>query len=113
MLHKMSCATCILCSTSVGDLVPIGKKGIESLKHAAVCRSEKDRCIHFKDGIFVHEKCRTNYVSKVKITRWISKQENTKCVNILKIMKKWKVTQCYSYVTSCQVSVLNHTALYS
>ena len=79
MLHKMSCVTCILCSTgdSVGNLVPVGEKGIESLKHAAVCRSEKDRCIHFKDGIFVHEKCRINYVSKLKIARWLSKQENS------------------------------------
>jgi ferredoxin len=54
MLHKISCVPCILCSTSEGDLVPVGKKGIESLKHAAVCRSENDRCIHFNDGIFVH-----------------------------------------------------------
>ena len=80
----MSCVTCILCSTSVGNLVPVGKKGIESLKHAAVCRSEKDRCIHFNDGIFVHEKCRTNYVSKVNIARWISKQENKVEQKVLK-----------------------------
>ena len=80
----MSCVTCILCSTSVGNLVPVGKKGIESLKHAAVCRSEKDRCIHFNDGIFVHEKCRTNYVSKEKIARWISKQENSVENKVLK-----------------------------
>jgi hypothetical protein len=37
--------------TSEGDLVTVGKKGIESLKHAAVFRSEKDHCIHFNDEI--------------------------------------------------------------
>ena len=84
MLQKMSCVTCILCSTSVGNLVLVGKKGIESLKHAAVSRSEKDRCIHFNDGIFVHEKCRTNNVSKVNIARWISKQENKVEQKVLK-----------------------------
>jgi hypothetical protein len=73
-----------LCSTSVGDLVPVGKKGIESLKPAAVCRSENDRCIHFNDEIFVHEKYRRYYVSKDKIARWISKQENSVEQKVLK-----------------------------
>jgi hypothetical protein len=73
-----------LCSNSVGDLVLVGKKGIESLKHAAVCRSETDRCIHFNDGIYVHEKCRANYVSKEKIARWVSKQENSVDQKVLK-----------------------------
>jgi hypothetical protein len=87
--------------TSEGDLVTVGKKGIESLKHAAVFRSEKDHCIHFNDGIYVHEKCRKNYVSKEKIERWISKQEKSVEQKALKRTRSnYPTKKCACYVVS-------------
>ncbi len=36
---------CILCNT-LGVLVSVGEKGIQSLKQAAIARAEEDRALH-------------------------------------------------------------------
>ena len=67
--------SCVLCNTP-GVLVFVGKKGIQSLKEAAIARGEEDRALHFNEEVLVHEICRKNYVNKRNITQWLNKQEN-------------------------------------
>lgn len=67
VFFKMSTNACALCSSSNGDLVIVGKVGIESLKHSAKERQERDRALHFNGEVFVHESCRKNYVNKRNI----------------------------------------------
>ena len=79
----MSCdkKKCVLCHSEDGGvgelpLVVLGKRGIKTLKDAAISRGENFKSAIFVEGSHIHENCRKTYVSKKCIEQWNKRQNN-------------------------------------